>query len=485
MGEIISLIFEKTLFELGGQSISLLWIFKLLIALLAVSIATRCLKSFLKYRLLSRLGIDGGNKEAIATLVSFGIGTFGYLIILQATGIDLSSLAVIIGGLGVGIGFGLQDFTKNLLSGLTILIERKLRVGDFVEFDEVAGYIEEIAIRSTVIRTLVGGEVIIPNSQLAEERITNWNYRDCTGRLEITVGVAYGSDPVLVTETLLEAAYSTPSVLREPSPKVIFEGFGDSALNFKLWFWIERIDLRAPIQSELTFAIEYYLRHRGITIPFPQLDLWMRSPNGAVEKPDINNQLNYFQTTVPEIAQTQTSQPVTKLAYTDTLKARLSQISYFQNFNELQIRNLIELGFRHQLEAGEVLVEQGETVREFCIVLSGEIQVFYKSESQQQYLRTFVAGEYFGELPLLLNLPVPGTLKANANTTLFVINKASFEKLLQDHPALAEDVAQELSRREEALRSYPEIWQTMNANTKTGNSLAVWIRQRFKELFTK
>ena len=138
MGELLGPVFEKELLKLGDQSISLLWMIELLIAVVAVGIATRLLKNFLRYRLLARLGVEGGNKEAIATLISLGVGTFGYLIVLQASGLDLSSVAVIVGGLGIGIGFGLQDITKNLLSGLTVLFERKLRVGDFIEFDDIA-----------------------------------------------------------------------------------------------------------------------------------------------------------------------------------------------------------------------------------------------------------------------------------------------------------------------------------------------------------
>lgn len=478
---LINTIFQQTLFELGEQPVSLLWICQLLIALLAVGIVTRLIKNFLKYRLLAKFGIDGGNKEAIATLVSFGLGTFGYLIVLQATGIDLSSLAVIIGGLGVGIGFGLQDITKNLLSGLTVLVERKLRVGDFVEFDNIAGHIEEISIRSTVIRTLEGGEVIIPNAQLAEERITNWNYQDLKGRLEIDVGVAYGTDPVLVTETLLEAAYSQASVLRDPPPKVIFAGFGDSSLNFKLWFWIEHVDRRIPIKSELTFAVEYYLRQRGITIPFPQLDLWMRSPHASSEKSNLEDALSLSQLSAPADP-ADVDQP-TKIQHGETLRARLSQISYFQSFDELQIRNLIEMGFRLQVEKSSIVARQGTTARAFYIVLSGTIGAFFENGEREQPMINFEAGQYFGELPLMLGVPYPTTLKAITDAVLFVINQTSFETLLQDYPALAEDIAQELAHRKEILQSHPDVWQAMMMNSETDNGAIVWIRRRLKDLF--
>ena len=478
MGELLGPVFEKELLKLGDQSISLLWMIELLIAVVAVGIATRLLKNFLRYRLLARLGVEGGNKEAIATLISLGVGTFGYLIVLQASGLDLSSVAVIVGGLGIGIGFGLQDITKNLLSGLTVLFERKLRVGDFIEFDDIAGYIEEI-----VIRTLEGGDIIIPNSQLAEERITNWNYQNPCGRLEIDVGVAYGSDPVLVTETLLEAAYSLSSVLCEPSPKVIFAGFGDNALNFKLHFWIARVDMRLRIKSEVTFAVEYYLRQRNITIPFPQMDIWMRSPSSITELTETQSKPLL---PPPEL---QNSLETTQAEFIppryETLKEKLSQISYFQGFNDLQIRSLIEMGYRQRLEQGEIVAHQGKHFRNFCIILSGYVEVLYQNGSTEKNLRRFEAGEYFGELPLMLDLPSPGNIRVGSDeVSLFIINKDNFEKLLRDYPALAENVANELSSRKEAIQeTYPEIWEEMHSYGRNDSGPAVWIKQRLKSLF--
>ncbi|MGD1851736.1 MAG: mechanosensitive ion channel domain-containing protein [Cyanophyceae cyanobacterium] len=392
-------------------------------------------------------------------------------------------MAVIIGGLGGGIGFGLQDITKNLLSGLTVLLERKLKVGDFIEFDDIAGYIEEISIRSTVIRTLEGGEVIIPNSQLAEERITNWNYRDCRGRLEVDVGVAYGSDPVLVTETLLEAAYSLSSVLCEPPPKVIFAELGDSSLNFKLYFWIARVDLRARIKSEVTFSVEYYLRQRNINIPFPQMDIWMRSPNSSPQVATVKAQLPSPESTPQEFLESVPNEAVSSKY--EPLKDKLSQISYFQGFNELQIRSLVEMGYRQYLEQGEVVAQQGKEFRKFCIILSGYVEVLRITGNQEKHIRNFGPGEYFGELPLMLNLPSPGVIRsANTEVTLFVINQANFEQLLSNYPALAEDVANELSSRKDNIREmYPEIWAEMHSATRHDSSPAVWIKQRLKSLF--
>ncbi|MEM8641319.1 MAG: mechanosensitive ion channel domain-containing protein [Cyanobacteria bacterium P01_G01_bin.54] len=469
MALLLRQLFQRALFELGGQPISLLWLLKLMVALFVVALLTRLIKNFLKHRLLARLGLEGGNREAIATLVSLGLGAFGYLVVLQATGIDLSSLAVIIGGLGVGIGFGLQDIAKNLLSGLTVLVERKLKVGDFIEFDGVVGYIEEISIRSTVIRQLGGGEVIIPNAQLAEERITNWSYRDFCGRLNIEVGVAYGSDLVLVTETLLAAAYSLPEIRSEPSPKVIFVGFGDSALNFELWVWIERFDRRPLIQSNLNFAVEYYLRRRGINIPFPQLDLWVKDVN-STPKPATTDS----DTTDPSIAPNPPN---------ESLRDRLSQVSYFQQFNELQLRSLIELGFRQQLAADEVLIRQGERAGEFCIVLSGAIAALHESDQQTKQIFTFGTGQYFGELPLMLNVPYPTTMRAIGTTTLFVINEAGFRTLLRQYPALAEEIAEELARRKEVLAGYKTELRALGMTAETEQNPVAWLRQRLQEMW--
>ncbi|MEM9538452.1 MAG: mechanosensitive ion channel domain-containing protein [Cyanobacteria bacterium P01_E01_bin.42] len=451
---------------------SLLWIVQLFGAFLIVSLVARLIKGFLKHQLLVRLGIDGGNRETIATLTSLCLGGFGYLLILSATGVNLSSLAVIVGGLGVGIGFSLQDIIRNLLSGLTILIERKLRVGDFIEFDNVEGYIEEISIRSTVIRRLEGSEVVIPNSQIAEERIKNWSYRNFEGRIAIEVGVAYGSDPVLVTETLLEAAYSLPEILSTPRPEVMFVGFGDSALNFELWAWTQRIDRRPKIKSNLTFTVEYYLRRNNIDIPFPQLDLWMRSPGESIDN------LRSPQSLPSPKKREERSQP------TKTLRASLAQISYFQHFNELQMRSLIEMGYRKQLEQSEIVIRQGDIVREFCIVLAGAIGAFHGDDTRGKPEFTFEAGMYFGELPLMLGIPSPGTLKVLANTVLFVIDVAGFEKILQDYPTLAEDITRELASRKEVLESLYDV-DLSGLSKENESNPVVWIQQRFKQLFNK
>lgn len=272
-----SLSWFTTPIPIGTYSVSISAILQLIIWVFIVLFLSRALKKFLKYRLLVRLGIDEGNREAMATIISYSSSMLGLIIVLQSTGFNLGSLLVVAGGLGVGIGFGLQEVTRNFISGLTLLIERKLKVGDFIEFDGMSGYVKEVSLRSTLIRTREGGDVVVPNSKLVENKVLNWSYDSYHARIQIPVGVAYNSDTVLVTETLLNAAYMEPAVLHEPPPKVMFKDFGDNALNFELWVWVNRIDREPFIRSSLNFIIEYNLRQNQITVPFPQRDLWIRN----------------------------------------------------------------------------------------------------------------------------------------------------------------------------------------------------------------
>lgn len=461
---------SKPLFRLGQESVSLLWIIQVIVLLLLVSLIARGIKRFLKHKLLLRLGVSEGNREVIGTLSGLGLGTLGYILVLQGMGLDFTSLAVIVGGLGIGIGFGLQELTRNLVSGLTLLGENKLKVGDLIEFNGYLGYIQEISIRSTVIRTFKGSELVVPNTDLTSSTVENWNYENCQGRIQIPVSVDYDSDPVLVTEVLLESAFMEKEVLSQPLPKVIFKGFGESDLNFELWAWVNRIDHREIIKSSLNFIIEYNFRQRGIKIPFPQREIWLRNPQelATLIRGDNNG-----------------DHQLEKSVKAPTLKEYLQKFSFFQCLNELQLRHLIEVGYRLHLAAGEILFHQGEYGHEFCIVLSGEIDAIYENQKISNRLLTFKSGEYFGELPLLLNIPYPTTMRSATDTILFMIGKDCFQELLTTYPHLAENVAHELAQRQDILQSYQQQLKEMglleNANMKNP---VEWIRQRISQIFS-
>lgn len=466
----ITALFTAPLFELGEEVISLVWIFKLLFSLLVVACLTSLIKRFLKHRLLGRLGIDPGNREALATLVSYAVGTIGLIVVVQASGFDLATFAVIAGGLGVGIGFGLQDITKNLISGITLLIERKLKVGDFIEFEETTGYIEEISIRSAVIRTLAGEEVIVPNSHLVENKINNKSYRSFTGRITLAVGVAYGSDPVLVTEVLLNSACTEPDVLETPPPKVIFLEFGDSALNFELWAWVSQIDREVPIKSSLYFRVEHNLRAADITIPFPQRDIWIKNTDEISATVQMRSQDGSRQ-----IEGSPSSKPI-------FLKDLLRQVSYFRSLSDLHLRRLIEMGYRKHLEASNILFHQGDRANAFCLILQGAIEAHSKQGEIQIHLFTFSTGQFFGELPLMLDVPYPTTMQAASETILFMVSEQNFGNLLHAYPELAEAVVQELAKRREVLEAHQKDLNGADAVEADKNPVT-WVRRRLKTLF--
>lgn len=469
--------------KIGDFSISIASIFQLIISLLVVIFISRVLKNFLKKNLLVKLRIDEGNREAISTIVSYGVGTIGFLIVLQTSGFNIASLAVIAGGLGVGIGFGLQDLTRNFVSGLTLLIERKLKVGDFVEFDGMSGYIKEIAIRTTIIKTFAGGDVVVPNSELVGRRILNWSYEDFSGRVEIPIGVTYDSDPVLVTEALLKSAYMERTVLHSPPPRVIFLGFGENSLDFVLWVWVSRIDDRLTIKSSLNFIIDYNFRQQGIQFAFPQRDLWLRNPEvltALASSSSVAKEQDKDSQSLSELAMQQLSaQPSKPVSIRDLLR----QVTYFQNLTDLELRQLIEVGYRKRLAASEILFREGDPGDAFYIILSGSVEVFVAKINK--HLTTLGTGQFLGELALMLGIPRTATVRAVEETIVFSINKQGFEKILQEQPQLYEVIVQELGKHKEELTERQKQLREMGLmdEEEDDKNPIDWVRKRLKNLF--
>ncbi|MGH9548732.1 MAG: mechanosensitive ion channel family protein, partial [Terriglobales bacterium] len=208
----------------------------------------------------------------------------GIVIVLENTGIHLAALAVFAGAVGVGVGFGLQNIASNFISGLVILAERPITIGDRIEVAGIAGQVEHIRARSTVIRTNDNIMMIVPNSKFIDSPVTNWTYGDRRVRFRIPVGVAYGSDVNKVRDALLAVAHENPHTLKEPAPSVFLEQFGDSSIDFKLMVWSSEMSARpSRYRSDLNFAIEQNFREAGIEIAFPQRDLHIRSGTLKVE----------------------------------------------------------------------------------------------------------------------------------------------------------------------------------------------------------
>jgi len=237
----------------------------------------RLLNFVLNEDVFPRIHTGRGVPYAISNLARYTVLFLGFIAALAAAGFELSKLTVIVGGLGVGIGFGLQNIVNNFISGLILLFERPLQVGDAVQIPEVWGEIKSIGIRASVIRGWDGTEVIVPNGRLISEPVTNWTLSDKRRRLEVTVGVEYGTPAREVVDLLVEVARSQEGVLEDPAPYALFLGFGDSSLDFSLRAWIADFDNGLTIRSNLTVAVQEALREAGITVPFPQRDLHLQS----------------------------------------------------------------------------------------------------------------------------------------------------------------------------------------------------------------
>ena len=275
---------------LPGVALSLVQIFLLIALLIAVFWFSSRTKRFLFNRFLVNSGLDRSLQYAIAQIVSNLVLVVGIFVVLENTGIHLGALTVFAGAVGVGIGFGLQNIASNFISGLVILAERPITIGDRVEVAGLAGQVELIRARSTVIRTNDNIAMIVPNSKFIEEPVTNWTYGDPRVRFRIPVGVAYGTDVNKVREALIAAGQSNPHVLRDPAPSVFLNQFGDSSIDFELVVWSSEMSHRpSRFKSDLNFAIEEKLREAGIEIPFPQRDLHIRS--GVLKTERANQEL--------------------------------------------------------------------------------------------------------------------------------------------------------------------------------------------------
>ncbi|MBE9169343.1 mechanosensitive ion channel [Pleurocapsales cyanobacterium LEGE 06147] len=276
---LLTITFTRSLFILGDRPYSLLDLLILFFLFGGLLFITRFLTELLRTRILQLTGMTRGSQEVISIVIKYGFLSFGTIVLLQVWGVNLSSLAIIGSAFGVGVGFGFQDIAKNFASGLVLLFERSIQVGDFIQVDEHMGTVERVGARSIVLKTLDQISIIVPNSRLLADEVTNWSHGNPTSRIHVPVGVAYSSDVQKVKSALLQAANEHLEVLRYPPPQVFFKGFGDNALNFELLVWTSDPSRQLPLSSDLYFRIEEILREHEIEVPFPQRDLNLRTGN--------------------------------------------------------------------------------------------------------------------------------------------------------------------------------------------------------------
>ena len=475
----LSTVFNKS-FRVGDKPVTLGTLLTFVLATLAIFVVSHLFSQWLKRKILAGTRLDLGSQEAISTIISYTLAILGFLIVLQTVGLDLSSLAVLAGVLGIGLGLGLQELASNFVSGLTLLFEQQLRVGDFINVDGLLGTIERISIRSTIVRTQDQLYVIVPNRRLFESNVINWSYQTPESRLHIPIGVAYGSDTTLVTETLLVAARMEPRVLSNPPPRGWVKDFGDNAYQFQLLVWINQPQEFEPIKSALNFLIEQELTKRGIEIPFPQQDLWVRNPEmlkGAMTLAEPQPTLPVKQ---PKEDVADALKPAKIVGENNrALRVLLRQVSYFEECTNAQLRVLIEQGRRQSYSLGEVIFRENEAGDSFYIILAGQVEVF--SEKLHQVLATLAEGDFFGEISLLTGAPRSATIRTSAESTLFVVDRMALKKLLHDHQTLAEQIAKTLCQRQEVLRELG--LSTAGQVNQTEETLFIWMRRRIQSLF--
>lgn len=280
---------NKPLISIGSVPLTARSLLMSSVVLLAGLWLARRLRRYLQERLGPAIGLEKSTVFTLSTLAFYTMTALTLIMAFSMLGFDFTNLAIIAGALSVGVGFGLQDIAKNFISGLLLLFDRSIKVGDYIELSNggLRGTVEQIRVRSTIVRTNDELDVIVPNSQFLTDQVVNWTLSSKVLRLHVPFGVAYGSDVERLRDLMLAMAGKLPGVVSDDArhlPKVWFTGMGDSSLNFELLVWVQGeaiVNYRSTL-SEYTFAVHRTLIDHGYAIPFPQRDIHIKSTPGSV-----------------------------------------------------------------------------------------------------------------------------------------------------------------------------------------------------------
>jgi small-conductance mechanosensitive channel len=264
-------------FTMGNVSITLGSLFTVGITIWLSLKLSQLIRFILIEDIAPRAGMARGVPEAVGSLLHYTIILIGFFLAISAAGIDLSKLTIIIGALGVGIGIGLQDVVNNFTSGLILLFEQNIKQGDIVQCSTVNGRVLDIGLRSSIIRTFDGAEVILPNSELVSAQVINWTHSDQERRITVPIGASYDVDPQIVIDALLTVANSDPDILPEPAAKAFLFRFGASNMEFELRCWVANGEMLNEVTSRLCVSIAHEFKHQGISIPCPQRDIYIKN----------------------------------------------------------------------------------------------------------------------------------------------------------------------------------------------------------------
>lgn len=276
--QVIDHVMSEPLIPLGKTNVTLWTIVYIVVLSVVLLVITGRLQHWIVDNLFGNLKLDVGVKYGFSMLAKYVVLGLGFIVIIQSAGIDLSSLTIMAGALGLGLSFGLQNIVANFVSGFTLLMERPIKVGDRIQVDGVLGDVSKIKLRSTTIVTNDKIEIIIPNSDFITGKVTNLSHSSKDVRFNYPIGISYKSDPKHAKQVIEKVAHEHKGVLSKPAPLFVFRGFGDSSLDFELRVWT-RDYAKTPdiLQSELLYEVFDALKEEGIEIPFPQRDLHIRS----------------------------------------------------------------------------------------------------------------------------------------------------------------------------------------------------------------
>ena len=262
-----------TKLERGTISISIGNIFEFFLAVWLAHILSQFIRFALQEDVYPRIDLAPGMSYAVSSLLNYIILALGFIAGLGLLGVDFSKVGILAGAFGVGIGFGLQSIVNNFVSGLILLFERPIHVGDTVEVGNLQGRVRRIGIRASVIHTGAGADIIVPNSQLVSEKVTNWTLSDRLRRVDFPVGVNYGADPKKVIDLLVTVASADPRVMKKPPPNAFLLGYGESSINFELRVWIDESNSQTEIRSDLATAVYEAVTAAGMSFPYPQREI--------------------------------------------------------------------------------------------------------------------------------------------------------------------------------------------------------------------
>ncbi len=266
---------------MGGAHLSILSVLSSFGLALVFILGARMLSNLISNSILPNLGVEQALADALAAVTRSLIIVLGLLVSADAMGLDMSSLKIVLGALSVGIGFGLQNVVNNFVSGLILMFERTIKRGDIIRINETEGRVMSIGLRSSVVRTRSGHDIIVPNGELVAGHVDNLSFTDEHVRVDVPIGVSYRADPREVSDILLAVTRRTPDVVPSPPPEVLFTGYGESSIDFEVRVWVHGAWTLPRVRSALLFEAWYELKKAGVEIPFPQRDLHIRS--GVVE----------------------------------------------------------------------------------------------------------------------------------------------------------------------------------------------------------